>query len=57
METSEFGAEKGLWQGQWLMLRKLRTPRKNFSKAVFKGQMREGWPRVCDQLMHSSLIG
>ena len=28
-----------------------------FQKNSFKDQMREGFPRVCDWLMHNSLIG
>ena len=26
-------------------------------QSIFKGQMSEGTPRVCDQLVHNSLIG
>jgi hypothetical protein len=26
-----------------------------FSESIFKDQMREGQPRVCDQLLHNSL--
>ena len=29
----------------------------DFSKSVFKGQVREGYPKVSDQLVHNSLIG
>ena len=28
-----------------------------FQQSIFKGQVREGRLRVCDQLMHNSLIG
>ena len=28
-----------------------------FQQSIFKGQMREGHPRVFDQFVHNSLIG
>ena len=60
-ETSEFGAEKGLLQGpckekRWLVLQRLELSH-GFQGSVFKGKVREGSCRVCDQLMHNSLIG
>ena len=30
---------------------------KGFQQSIFKGQVREGGDRVCDQLVHSSLFG
>ena len=28
-----------------------------FQQGIFKGQVRDGCPRVCDQLLHNFLIG
>ena len=39
-----------------LMLKKPELP-DGFQGGIFKGQVREASLRVCDQLMHSSLIG
>ena len=40
----------------WLVPQKSRTP-EGIQQSVFKGQVWEGDCRVCDQLMHHSLIG
>ena len=61
-ETSEFGAEKDLLQGhsrRWVThapSSQTWTPQRVSAKN-FKGQVREGGDRLCDQLVHSSLIG
>ena len=39
-----------------LVLKTLELP-DGFQESIFKGKMREGPPRVCDQLVHNSLIG
>ena len=60
-KTSESGEEKGLLQGhssrQVAQAQKIPKLPKGFWQSIFKGQMREGSRRVCDQLMHNSLIG
>ena len=45
-------------QGEWVAHAQ-KTPKllKGFQQNIFKGQVREGRPRLCDQLMHSFLIG
>ena len=55
------GAVKGLLQGhgernRWLMSPKPQLLEK-FQQSIFKAKVREGNPRVRDQLMHSSVIG
>ena len=60
-ETSTFGEEKCLLQGHASRTLGLysKSPKCNegFQQSIFKGQMKEGQPRVCDQLVHNSLIG
>ena len=41
---------------EWLVLEKLNLPN-GFQQSILKGKVREGHPRVCDQLVHNSLIG
>ena len=57
----EFGAEKGLLQGQARRIGGLcpKNPKlpKGFQQSIFKDQVREGYPRVWDQFMYNSLIG
>ena len=60
-EMSGFGAEKVLLQGQckenrWLTLKRTKLPSR-FQGSIFKGKVREGSHRVCEQLVHISLIG
>ena len=40
----------------WFMLKKTKLP-EGFQQSIFKGKVREGYPRVCDCLVHNSLIG
>ena len=59
-EMSEFGAEKGLLQGhaRRQVAHALKTGNSGgFQQSIFKSQVREGGCRVCDHLMHNSLIG
>ena len=60
-KTSEFGVEKGLLQGAARRMggscpKNSKLPRR-FQESIFKGQVKEGLSRICDQLMQNSLIG
>ena len=60
-KTFKFEAEKGLLQDQaritgGLCFKNPKLP-EVFQQAIFKGKVRERCPRVCDQLVHNSLIG
>ena len=60
-KMSEFGAEKGLFQGSArrrvaYTLKRPELP-EGFWQSIFKSQVREEGRRVCDQLVHNSLIG
>ena len=41
---------------RWLVLKAPQLPG-GFKESLFKGKVREWCPRVCDQLVHNSLIG
>ena len=61
-EISEFGAKKGLLQGHAKRqvahaLKGAGLPFETVSAKHFKKQITEGVHRVCDLLMHHSLIG
>ena len=60
-KASGSGAEKVLLQGHarrtgGSCLKNPDLP-KGFQQSIFKGQVRDGRPRVCDQLVHNSLTG
>ena len=40
----------------WLVLKTLELP-EGFQQSSFKGQVREGYPRICDRILHNSLSG
>ena len=42
-------------ENKWFMTKKPQSPRK-ISESIFKGKFREGYPRVCDHLLHDSFI-
>ena len=58
---SAFGAEQGLLQGPCKGKECLRVKRPKllhvFEGSIFKGKVREWGCRVCDELVHSSLMG
>jgi len=49
-------SHQGSPPGTRLVLETPRLPNK-FQQSIFKDKVREGRPRVCDQLVHNSLIG
>ena len=59
-ETLVFGEDKSLLQGHARRTSSLcsETPKllEVFQQSIFKGQVREEHPRLCDQLMQNSLV-
>ena len=43
--------------GRWLRPQKNPELPEGFWQSIFKGKVSEGGGRVCDELMHNSLIG
>ena len=55
-ESAAFIVKCQTWSPEHLILKKPELP-DGFQENTFKGQVREGIHRACDQLVHSSLIG